>query len=314
MKSGDILQGTVSLEPYILGEEIRVARFELFVDGKRFVQAKLGEPLELDTTQLSDGFHELRVVSIEDSPIETQSRSGLTCVVNNEGLACELTGPPDRKLVRGDVLTLTAESTGAARIDIHAPGQIVATVTGERGEVEIDTSQLGFGPLTLWTAHHEGHEGGRARAPLNLQIVTPAPLPAVAVPAESRLVSGLSVTIGSLPARTLVDTKLTDCLETAGLSAGQGYRLEGYFEVPREDVYQFQTSYLGKLALRVDGVTIYEGESNRFNPLKYAPVMLAEGLHHLEVVGEAGPSTKFELRFGGEGTYRVDGEVFRHLR
>ncbi|NLE38719.1 MAG: hypothetical protein GX621_11905, partial [Pirellulaceae bacterium] len=51
-----------------------VDRFELFVDGVRAHVAKPGEPLSLDTTQLGDGYHELRIVAVGPAPICTQGR------------------------------------------------------------------------------------------------------------------------------------------------------------------------------------------------------------------------------------------------
>lgn len=316
MKSGDTLQGKVSLQPYLAEDDFPAARFELFVDGRRHAVAAPEAPLELDTTQLADGFHELRVVSIENSPIETQSRSGLTCIVDNHGLKCSLSGPADGKIAWGSPFTVNAESPGAARIEIHAPGQLLGTIEGESGSLEVDPARLGFGALPIWAeAQHADHEPGAVRsAPFNARIETPEPLPAIEAPAENQLARGLSLSIGSVPPRALSDTSGYDCLKTAGVEAGQTYELRGYFDVAADDVYQFQTAYLGNLSLSVDGVTLYEGEADRFHPLKFIPVALAAGTHQLEVRGEMGGISKFELRFGGQGTYRVSGETFRHAR
>jgi len=69
------LSGLVELEPraHVPGGGT-VDRFELFVDGMRLEQCGLGEHFSLDTLLMSDGYHELRVVAIESSPIETQGR------------------------------------------------------------------------------------------------------------------------------------------------------------------------------------------------------------------------------------------------
>ena len=58
-------------------------RLELFIDGLRYSTVKPGEPLTLDTTTLSNGLHELRVVALEASRIQSQGRQIVTLEVEN---------------------------------------------------------------------------------------------------------------------------------------------------------------------------------------------------------------------------------------
>ena len=72
LEPGAVVSGTLALEPR--ASNAAVDRFELYVDGLRVGQGGLGETLALDTTTLADGHHELRVVAIAATPIETQGR------------------------------------------------------------------------------------------------------------------------------------------------------------------------------------------------------------------------------------------------
>lgn len=55
--------------------------FEIFIDGRRADIVKSGQPIRVDTSSLSPGSHEVRVVAVEASAIETRGRKILTVTV-----------------------------------------------------------------------------------------------------------------------------------------------------------------------------------------------------------------------------------------
>ena len=59
--------------------------FTLYVDGRAFSDGAAGETIVLDTNRLCDGYHELSVVGIEKSPIESRGRWLASVLVNNHG-------------------------------------------------------------------------------------------------------------------------------------------------------------------------------------------------------------------------------------
>ena len=75
ISKGERISGIRKIRPTAITKPPRsIGRFELFVDGKRTQQIRPGEQFSLDCSSLSEGRHELRVVAIDASPIETQGR------------------------------------------------------------------------------------------------------------------------------------------------------------------------------------------------------------------------------------------------
>ncbi|HEY2760293.1 MAG TPA: hypothetical protein VGI75_06110, partial [Pirellulales bacterium] len=73
--AGDTLNGKVLLHPLArLLHGGNVDRFELFVDGVRVAASNEDDSLTLNTADFPDGDHELRIVGIDNSPIESQGR------------------------------------------------------------------------------------------------------------------------------------------------------------------------------------------------------------------------------------------------
>lgn len=97
VEAGATLAGKIELEPRASLPEGGVAdRYELYVDGVRVAQCGLGERLPLDTTALADGHHDLRVVAIAATDIETQGRRIVPITVSNHGRTLALTVEPRR--------------------------------------------------------------------------------------------------------------------------------------------------------------------------------------------------------------------------
>lgn len=76
--SSQSLSGTVEFHATSKPE---AKRFEVFIDGRLTQTGKPGQPLRLDSSALSAGNHEVRVVAVEASPIETRGRTIFTVTV-----------------------------------------------------------------------------------------------------------------------------------------------------------------------------------------------------------------------------------------
>ncbi|MCA9264837.1 MAG: hypothetical protein KDA60_13350, partial [Planctomycetales bacterium] len=81
---GQSVQGEVSLSPQVRGD-VAVEHFELFIDGRRLAEQPPGTPFVFDSTQLADGYHELRVVAVSASSVESQGRLILPIQTQNHG-------------------------------------------------------------------------------------------------------------------------------------------------------------------------------------------------------------------------------------
>ena len=126
-----------------------VDRFELYVDGERAASESAAEPLELDTRDFPDGDHELRVVGIENSAIESQGRVIMPVRFNNYGKTIQFDVSPDRGVRLGQKIQLTANAPGSRGVAFYHNKEMIAKFAGEKGETNVDAALLGAGPVVL---------------------------------------------------------------------------------------------------------------------------------------------------------------------
>ena len=143
------LRGDVSLKPSAAVAGGSVEHFELFVDGVLRAICGPGAELPLDTEKLADGHHELRVVAVEDSPIESQGRLILPVNVDNHGRRISVKTRPERTVRLGRTVQLQADSPGSQTIAVYFNGRSIARIAGSQGATLIDTKTLGQGPVVL---------------------------------------------------------------------------------------------------------------------------------------------------------------------
>jgi hypothetical protein len=149
VSDGSMLQGKASLTPTaaLFGNR-QVDHFEFYVDGHRISESAPGATIEFDTTQVGDGYHELRVVAVDDTPVETQGRwFGAVSVVN--GPARVSVSSPAGPDISGPTLTLKVGSAAAGEAAVFHNGREVARTSAAESTLSIPTELLGRGPVTL---------------------------------------------------------------------------------------------------------------------------------------------------------------------
>jgi uncharacterized protein (TIGR03790 family) len=169
IKPGDEVKGNFRVQPIVnAAPGHRVGSLELYTDGRVVARFAPGSTLDLDTTKLADGYHELRIVAVDADPIETQSRSILPIFVNNHGAAVEFTVSPRSQASTTDKLRISVRQPGATAIVVRQNDREVARVQGESGDAEILAETLGRGPVAL-QAQSEGDKPALS-APVRLEI------------------------------------------------------------------------------------------------------------------------------------------------
>lgn len=292
-----------------------VHRFTLYVDGRAQSTCLPGESLSLDTKRFCDGYHDLSVVCTEKSAIETQGRWMGSVLIDNGGNSCKLVATPAGKTITsGEPLKLAVEAPGAAKIAIVHNSREVGTVDGPAGSIDLDTAELGFGPVRFWAialADDPMRELATS-APLEVNLRPKSPLAPSPTPTTG-LKPGILLTHGSGGGKqSISDTSKPDWLQQAGVKPQEEYALTGYVQVPQEDVYQFQIAHLGTAAIRVNNSLVYQGNDPTSWPPHYVPVALKPGQHRVEIQGKAASAPRLELRFGGPGAWRAGAKNFQH--
>lgn len=163
IRAGARVSKTVSITPSAkTGETKAVAYFELYVDGHRLQRCQPGGQFSLDTTNLADGIHELRVVATDTSSIETQGRWIGEVIVKN-GLDAVQLSVADARLTKGmEFLTVNVASTRKDAVTVFHNYREVGGVAQGTGTVRIAVETLGTGPVILH-AQTEGEPGLRSR-------------------------------------------------------------------------------------------------------------------------------------------------------
>jgi len=147
---GATVEGKLQLHPSArFAKEAEASHFELFVDGRRTERCAAGEPLELDTRRLADGYHELRVVAIQSGPIQSQGRAILGVTTANHGAKIDASLASGTNTQPGEPLVVQATAPGSIGIAVLHNSHLVGRITGPSGELQIDPDRLGNGPVRL---------------------------------------------------------------------------------------------------------------------------------------------------------------------
>lgn len=168
----DTLSGEVTLIPSAKDSD-SISRFELFVDGRRQARCAGDESFRLDTRVMSDGWHRLRIVGIEDDGVENQGHAFVDVVVDNRSRSVALTGQQPGRCKAGASIRLHAQSQDATHIDVFCHSDVIAKIPGGGGTVILDPVRLGYGPVTLQAIAFDGEKEVARSKPIQLFVQRP---------------------------------------------------------------------------------------------------------------------------------------------
>jgi uncharacterized protein (TIGR03790 family) len=165
-----VLTGQTTLKPQAAYPDGRHAsRFEVYIDGRLETQAPAGRDLMLDTTKLADGFHDLRIVAVDDTPVSGKGSWGVPAQVKNGRDSLQLLAAQHR-VAAGDSLTVTAAATTSRPTVILHNGRRMGVVQGANGRVTIDAAKLGKGPVTLHGIQEQGGKVVLRSRPVTIEV------------------------------------------------------------------------------------------------------------------------------------------------
>jgi hypothetical protein len=144
------VSGALRLQPAArFAQGSTVDHFELLVEGLSLLRCPAGGTLELDTRQLVDGYHELRIVAVAAGPIATQGFRSLGIASANHNRAMTVAVTPMKNVSVKEPLRIAAKAPGCREIEVRQGTRLVARINGEAGVVEIQPAPLGTGPIRL---------------------------------------------------------------------------------------------------------------------------------------------------------------------
>lgn len=147
---------------------VEMLGYEIYLDGKKLATIAAGRSYSWDTSQTGDGLHRLVVVGIEKTSVQTQSRWSREVMVKNLREAIEMRIPAGTTFGIGETIYLKLDSTSGLKSLVTHNGRTFGTLEQGTGELEIEASQLGRGPVVL-QAHTVGSPELRSR-PIRIEI------------------------------------------------------------------------------------------------------------------------------------------------
>jgi uncharacterized protein (TIGR03790 family) len=169
------VSGTIVLAPVASGTApgANIAKLELLLDGVRLATADGVGTFTLDTTELTDGWHDLRIIATDSKMQRNIGRWVGSLVVDNLGASVGLTAAS----TSGDLGTLfgfTVSPAGPAKVVetvLMRGHRVVASALGQSTNLALHGQVLGAGGAVLVQAETRYADGTRSRsAPVSLSI------------------------------------------------------------------------------------------------------------------------------------------------
>lgn len=305
------LKGVVEFQPSAKTLDGKpIARYELFVDGVRRAACRDGEKLQFDSAKLPDGPQEFRLVAVVADAIQTPGRAIWSAAVDNHGSTVRLERDGTGDVPLGQTLKLKATASQAAALELRSGDRVLGRVEQAAGEFSIDTRQLGLGQAKLQavTFLAGGQTPVAVSESIAVRIAEPPALAPVRPPDGVHWTKGLAVTAAGRPAKIAEDTSAPNWLQDLGVQASEPVVLDGYVDVPEENLYQLQLRSPRQVEITLDQTTICRSADASW---KFIPVALQAGTHRLRVTLSGDGPPQIALRFGGPGAYSVGARQFR---
>jgi hypothetical protein len=312
IQAGQVVNGTVQITPTILSpKDFQPRYFEIYLQGQKLAVVQADQSWDLDTTKLGDGYLELRVVAVDSAAIQTQGHLTLPFTINNNEKQIEFSIQPSDSVNWNEKLIVTAACPGSREIVIFQHRRVLAKIEGDRGQAEIDPRLLGMGRITLsCIATGPADTPGYVTAnPVRVHVTPPRPLASKPVSVQ-KTVPGLLLRQSNGTKQIIKKTNRANWLSEQGIGPREPYILQGHFQVPTEDVYQFQLAVNGPAQIWVDGKLLFKKEDANYR-FDYIPVAFRRGWHQVELRGTSQYSPRVHFAFGGPGTRTVGADRFR---
>lgn len=164
-RAGQTVRGPLTLTVSVAPSDIaRPPMCDLFVDGLLRSRIPAGKPVSMDTKNLSEGWHELRLVSASADSIESQGRAVLPIVVDNDpAVGAVLAVSPADRLGRESKLKIVMAESPPGRARVYQNSRQIGVISPEEPELTLRAGDLGRGPARL---HAVCETGGVVTAPV----------------------------------------------------------------------------------------------------------------------------------------------------
>jgi len=135
-----------------------------------------------------------------------------------------------------------------------------------------------------------------------------APTPA---PSGETLAPGLALAIDGGTPIVVKDTFDGGWLANLIKEPGKRFILTGYFDVPKQDLFQIQLKTNTGAVVKISGAQILNAHDDK---QLFAPALLSPGRHRIEIRGIAPTNPNLDIRLGSAGVQHLSEAQFKHAR
>jgi tetratricopeptide (TPR) repeat protein len=281
-----VWSGSVTIVPDVrAAPRRRIEKVELWVDGQFVAEAPMGKPISWDTRGSADGYHELRLVAIEDSMVETRSSARFSVSVDNTGRRVGISDIT-RAAAYGDDIVVSGMAVGVERVGIYRGYRQLgeAEVRGGRWRAVINSADLGSGPASLQARTSENGISVQS-APIETivgEAVRIGPVadlrsPEPGIKASVRLRNGevhfeITESVDELLKKLKKQKKKPDFIS-----------IEGYFEISTPGFYQLLVAGNRDARISINDRAALETRKSRERREFFLPLGLEAGWHKLQL-------------------------------
>lgn len=295
-----------------------VHHFELWVDGQLADQVAPWDAFLWDTNEVEDGCHDVRLVAVEGTALETRSYLRLPVVVNNNHHQLKLDSIK-KPVVLGSNVTLAGSAQGAQRIEVLQGGRTLASAqVPDDGHwaAAVPSQVLGLGEVSL-SARAYYPDGSTARSCEAVIQVDPPVLLRAVNKFDADYERGLLATVWdrSDDDRTLIVKDLDGDIRELKNEENTvvAMQFDGEVNVIEPGFYQLVIATKGRLTVKFDGQSDTEITLSAEQSAAYLPLNLGSGWHSLQIdlVPEGRPYIKAYLA-GETVATSLDASIVRH--
>lgn len=144
----EVVKDKFALEVDAEQSDVAIAGYEIFLDGVMVLRTSNIEDLDIDSSEMGDGFHELRVVAVGRDSVETRGHAILPFMVGNQGHVLTLETEQLRPEFK-DKIILKASTNYGQRIIIRQNQKTVGVINSKEGTTSLSPTVLGAGKVKL---------------------------------------------------------------------------------------------------------------------------------------------------------------------
>lgn len=169
LESGATVKGDVKLSVKASEGSPAVGGLEVYLDGQLAVRHPGLQDIQFDASRMADGHHELRIVAVDTTPIQTRGRVVIPFKVDNAGRRVEVACAQPELDVGAKLVFQVKSNVGTAVELLHA-GELVGKLDQTEGEIRVEAVRIGRGPATVVAVARDQQGRAVASEPLAITI------------------------------------------------------------------------------------------------------------------------------------------------